>query len=108
MPKTLVTGANGFFAAHVIDQLITEGHDVTGSVRSENKGQQILARHPEYEGHLKFVLVSDYTVSGTWDAAFQETEFDYVIHTAAPLLDDPKNTDFDKDFLAPSVKGCVF
>ncbi|KAF4634262.1 hypothetical protein G7Y89_g3840 [Cudoniella acicularis] len=105
MPKTLVTGANGFFAAHVIDQLIAEGHDVTGSVRSESKGQQILARHPEYKGHLDFVLVSDYTVSGTWDAAFHKTAFDYVIHTAAPLLDDPRNVDFDENFLAPSVKG---
>jgi nucleoside-diphosphate-sugar epimerase len=105
MPKTLVTGANGFFAAHVIDQLIAAGQDVTGSVRSESKGEQILERHPEYKGHLDFVLVSDYTLSGTWDAAFQKTEFDYVIHTAAPLLDDPRNKDFDTDFLAPSVKG---
>ncbi|KAH8653196.1 hypothetical protein BGZ60DRAFT_436110 [Tricladium varicosporioides] len=105
MPKTLVTGANGFFAAHIIDQLIAEGHDVTGSVRSESKGKQILSRHPEYEGHLDFVLVSDYTISGTWDAAFQKTAFDYVIHTAAPLLDDPRNVDFDENFLNPSVKG---
>ena len=105
MPKTLVTGANGFFAAHVIDQLMAQGHDVTGSVRSETKGQQILARHPEYEGHLDFVVVFDYTLPRTWDAAFQKIAFDYVIHTAAPLLDDPNNIDFDENFLAPSVKG---
>jgi nucleoside-diphosphate-sugar epimerase len=105
MPKTLLTGANGFFAAHVLDQLISQGHEVTGSIRSQSKGDEILARHPEYEGHLKFVIVSDYTLPGTWDAAFQETEFDYVIHTAAPLLDDPRNKDFDTNFLAPSVKG---
>jgi nucleoside-diphosphate-sugar epimerase len=105
MPKTLLTGANGFFAAHVIDQLIAKGHEVTGSVRSEKKGQEILDRHPEYKGHLDFVLVSDYTASGTWDVAFQKTDYDYVIHTAAPLLDNPQNTDFDKHFLAPSVKG---
>lgn len=105
MPKTLVTGANGFFAAQVLDQLIAQGHDVTGSVRSESKGEQILARHPEYKGHLDFVLVSDYTLPGTWAAAFQKTEFDYVVHTAAPLLDDPRNVDFDENFLAPSVKG---
>ena len=76
-----------------------------GSVRSASKGQQILARHPEYKDHLDFVIVSDYTVPGTWDAAFKEHDFDFVVHTAAPLLDDPGNTDFVKHFLGPSVDG---
>ncbi|RDW68196.1 hypothetical protein BP5796_08853 [Coleophoma crateriformis] len=105
MPHTLVTGANGFVAAHIIDQLVALGHSITGSVRSTSKGQQILDKHPEYKSKVKFVVVSDFTKPGTWDSAFQEADIDYVIHTAAPLLDDPTNTDFDKDFLKPSVHG---
>jgi nucleoside-diphosphate-sugar epimerase len=105
MPKTLVTGANGFVAAHIIDQLIQAGHHVTGSVRSLPKGQQIVSFHPEYEGKLDFVVVSDYAKEGTWDEAFEKGEFDFVVHTAAPLLDDPGNTDFVGDFLGPSVGG---
>lgn len=105
MPNTLVTGANGFVAAHVIDQLIAAGHQVTGSVRSLAKGEQILATHPEYAGKLTFTVVSDYGKAGTWDEAVKEGNFDYVIHTAAPLLDDPGNTDFKRDFLEPSVDG---
>jgi hypothetical protein len=35
----------------------------------------------------------------------KEGGFDYVIHTAAPLLDDPRLRDFEKDFLKPSVDG---
>jgi nucleoside-diphosphate-sugar epimerase len=105
MPKTLVTGANGFAAAHIIDQLIALGHTVTGSVRSSSKGEQLLATHPEYTGKFSFVIVSDYAKEGTWDEAFRGEEFDYVVHTAAPLLDDPANTDFEKDFLRPSVQG---
>ena len=105
MPKTLVTGANGFVAAHIIDQLIAEGHQVTGSVRSASKGDQILATHPEYKGKLTFVVVADYAVEGTWDATFKDEDFDYVVHTAAPLLDDPANTDFEQHFLRPSVQG---
>ena len=105
MTKTLVTGANGFVAAHIIDQLISSGHHVTGSVRSASKGQQILATHPEYAGKLDFVVVSDYAKEGTWDEAFKEGEFEYVVHTAAPLLDDPTNEDFVRDFLGPSVEG---
>jgi nucleoside-diphosphate-sugar epimerase len=88
MPKTLVTGANGFVAASIIDALILQhDHTVTGSVRSLAKGEQILAAHPEYKGKLDFVVVSDYAKVGTWDKTFEEGGFDYVIHTAAPLLD---------------------
>jgi nucleoside-diphosphate-sugar epimerase len=105
MPKTLLTGANGFVAASILDELISSGHAVTGSVRSASKGQQILDRHPEYKGHLDFVVVSDYTVPGTWDAAFKDNDFDFVVHSAAPLLDDPGNTDFEEHFLKPSVNG---
>lgn len=105
MPKTLVTGANGFVAASILDELIRNGHKVTGSVRSPAKGQQILETHPEWKDQLDFVTVSDYSAAGTWDEAFQNHDFDYVIHTAAPLLDDPRLTDFVKDFLNPSVDG---
>jgi nucleoside-diphosphate-sugar epimerase len=105
MPKTLLTGANGFVAAHLLDQLIAEGHHVTGSVRSISKGEQILATHPEYAGKVDFVVVADYAAEGTWDEAFKNGDFDYVVHSAAPLLDDPGNTDFERDFLRPSVSG---
>ncbi|KAK0123936.1 hypothetical protein ONS95_008926 [Cadophora gregata] len=107
MPNTLVTGANGFVAAHVIDQLIAAGHQVTGSVRSVAKGEQILATHPEYAVKLTFTVVSDYAKAGVWDEAIKGGNFDYVVHTAAPLLDDPGNTDFKRDFLVPSVNGAV-
>lgn len=105
MHKTLITGANSFVAAQIIDQLITLGHSVVGSVRSASKGDEILATHPEYAGKISFVTVSDYAAKGIWDDIMKEGDFDYVIHTAAPLLDDPRLTDFAKDFLEPSVDG---
>jgi nucleoside-diphosphate-sugar epimerase len=105
MPITLLTGANGFVAASVLDQLITDGHTVVGQVRSPSKGDEILATHPEYAGKLSFVIVEDYTTEGTWDETFKTHDLDYIIHTAAPLLDDPRNTDFDENFLKPSVSG---
>ncbi|KAH9209864.1 hypothetical protein DL95DRAFT_476241 [Leptodontidium sp. 2 PMI_412] len=108
MPRTLLTGANGFVAATILDQLVAAGHQVTGSVRSAAKGEQILARHPEYKGHVDFVVVSEYAKPGTWDEAFQSKDFDYVIHSAAPLLDDPNNKDFIKDFLTPNIDTRVF
>jgi nucleoside-diphosphate-sugar epimerase len=105
MPKTLITGANSFVAAQIIDQLIALGHFVVGSVRSSPKGDEILATHPEYAGKISFVTVSDYAKKGIWENIMREGEFDYVIHVAAPLLDDPRLSDFERDFLAPSVDG---
>jgi nucleoside-diphosphate-sugar epimerase len=81
------------------------GHKVVGSVRSPSKGTELLSIHPEWEGKVSFVTVPDYAKSGTWDSTFKENDLDYVVHVAAPLLDNPKNIDFDKDFLEPSVKG---
>jgi nucleoside-diphosphate-sugar epimerase len=105
MPKTLITGANSFVAAQIIDQLISLGHVVVGSVRSSSKGDEILAAHPEYAGKISFVTVSDYAAKGVWDEILREGKFDYVIHTAAPLLDDPRLKDFEQDFLKPSADG---
>ena len=105
MPHTLVTGANGFVAAHVIDALISRGHTVTGSLRDVKKGDGILNIHPIWRGKLSFVSVADYTRAGVWDEAFEKNNFDYVVHVAAPVLDNPKNTDFERDFAEPSIKG---
>ncbi|CZR56737.1 related to flavonol reductase/cinnamoyl-CoA reductase [Phialocephala subalpina] len=105
MPSTLLTGANGFVAAHILNQLIASGHTVIGSVRSLSKGQAILASHPEYKDHLSFVEISDYAKEGVWDEVFKNNEIDFVVHSAAPLLDGEGNTDFERDFLKPSVDG---
>ena len=37
----LVTGANGFIASHVADQLLQAGFKVKGTVRNEDKGKLI-------------------------------------------------------------------
>lgn len=107
MPHTLVTGANGFVASHVVDALIAHGHRVTGSLRNKNKGAGILKLHPEWEGKLDFVSVADYAKEGVWDNIFEQGDFDYVVHVAAPVLDNPQNTDFERDFVIPSVRGYV-
>jgi hypothetical protein len=65
----------------------------------------LLFIHPEWAGKLSFVTVSNYAKAGAWDEAFKTHDFDYVIHVAGPLLDNPANVDFDVFFLEPSVKG---
>jgi nucleoside-diphosphate-sugar epimerase len=104
MPHTLVTGANSFVAAHVINELISTGHTVTGAVRRSSAGSALLVENPEWVGKLDFVTVEDYTHEGAFDDIFKKREYDHVIHTAAPV---PGSTaiDYDEDFLRPGVQG---
>ena len=76
-----------------------------GQVRTKAKGDEMMSVHPEWAGKLSFVVVPDYSAPGCWDETFQQNDFDYVVHVAGPLLDNPANVDFDKFFLEPSVKG---
>ncbi|KAK3693532.1 hypothetical protein B0T22DRAFT_436705 [Podospora appendiculata] len=105
MPSTLLTGANSFVGAHVIDALVKAGHHVTGTVRRAAAGDDVVTLHPEWKENFDVVVVEDITNQSLWDKLFTENSFDHVIHVAAPLLDNPAYTDYDRDFLKPNVEG---
>ena len=106
MPHTLITGPNGFLGATMVAAALSAGHRITGTVRNLKAGEDLLAVHPEWDHSLvDFVEVPDYTTEGVFDEIFKKGGFDYVLHTAAPVLDNPKNTDFERDFEKPSVAG---
>ncbi|OJJ58614.1 hypothetical protein ASPSYDRAFT_44997 [Aspergillus sydowii CBS 593.65] len=105
MPKVLLTGGSGFIAAHILDQLLERGFDVVTTVRSEEKGDKILAAHPNTpKEKLSYVIVKDIAQDGAFDEAVKSNPpFDYVLHTASPFhfnVQDPV-----KDFLDPAIKG---
>ncbi|KAK5655308.1 hypothetical protein OQA88_5875 [Cercophora sp. LCS_1] len=105
MPNTLLTGANSFVGAHVINSLIAAGHTVVGTVRRENLINEIYDLHPEWKDNLTLIVVKDYADQNSWDAVFTERSFDHIVHVAAPLLDNPANTDYDLHYLKPTVEG---
>jgi nucleoside-diphosphate-sugar epimerase len=107
MPHTLVTGANSFVAAHIIQALINAGHTVTGSVRRASAGEAVLGLHPEWKDHVDFVEVEDYAVEGVFDDIFKNKDFTYVIHVAAPFAVTSTDTEYERDFLLPGVGGYV-
>jgi len=78
MPLTLLTGANAFVGAHVINSLLAAGHKVVGTVRRENLIDSILALHPEAKGNLELIVVKDYAVESNWDDVFKKYSFDHV------------------------------
>jgi nucleoside-diphosphate-sugar epimerase len=103
MVHTLITGANSFVAAHIIEKLIHSGHTVTGVVRRTSSGKEILALHPEWEPHFDFVVIKDYSAAGAWDEVFRQSELDHVVHVAAPMA--VGTVDYDRDVLSVSVQG---
>ncbi|OQU95501.1 hypothetical protein CLAIMM_01691 [Cladophialophora immunda] len=104
MPTVLLTGANGFLATHVLQNLVEDKFDVVGTVRSEAKADDVFGAHPEFRSKVRLVVVPDMAAPGAYDKICEETQFDYIIHTAAPVPDGG-GTDFDRDFLGPGAQG---
>ena len=97
----LVTGASGFIATHLIEQLLGKGYAVRGTVRSPEKARA--------QGYLTSLagaenlelVAADLMTDGAFDAAVEGCE--YVMHTASPYVvtvDDPQ-----RDLVDPAVKG---
>ncbi|KAF2021497.1 NAD(P)-binding protein [Aaosphaeria arxii CBS 175.79] len=103
--RVLLTGANGFIAAHILSQLIEHKYYVIATVRSESKAQELIALHPQWKPHVTFTYVPDLTKEGAYQAAFEVGDVDYVIHAASPT--DFSVTDLQEQMIKPAVEGTV-
>jgi len=100
--KVLVTGASGFLATHVVTQLLQDGYQVIGTVRSQEKGDYLINLYDNYRGQFSFVIVPDIEKEDAFDEAVKGV--DGVVHTASPfhfLAEDPK------ELIGPAVSGTV-
>lgn len=79
--KVLVTGANGFLATHLIQQLLAAHYQVVGTVRN-------LGRAPKIFSDIKYV-VANLTSPDGWQEAM--TGIDAIFHVASPLGHDDAN-----------------
>jgi dihydroflavonol-4-reductase len=98
----LVTGASGFIASHLVEQLLAKGHRVRGTVRSLSKAREldVLRAFPGARERLELVE-GDLLTEGSFDAAAQGCEV--VLHTASPYALDVK--DPQRDLVDPAVQG---
>ncbi|KAM0340586.1 hypothetical protein ACHAPU_010423 [Fusarium lateritium] len=101
----LVTGANGYLACHVIDQLLKKGYHVCGTVRSEKAERTVRDAFTEFYGSkLKIVHVRNLVNPQEFEKAFSP-DIVGVIHAASPepgLVEDTV-----RDLLDPAVKGAT-
>jgi dihydroflavonol-4-reductase len=103
MTTVLVTGASGFIGLHCIDQLLSQGYEVRGTVRSLNRKEELETALSK-RGHdvSNFTLYeTDLTRADGWEEAVAGC--DYVLHVASPFtLGVPKHED---DLIKPAVSG---
>ncbi|KAL6717787.1 hypothetical protein ACLMJK_003872 [Lecanora helva] len=85
----LVTGANGFIASHVVDQLLQAGYRVRGTSRDTTKNQWIkdLFDGRYGEGKYEGIVVEDMAHDGAFDEACIGVAG--IVHVASVLTFDP-------------------
>ncbi|KAI5305625.1 hypothetical protein KEM56_003827 [Ascosphaera pollenicola] len=107
MTRVLLTGGSGFIAAHVLHTLLTRGHSVVTTVRSQEKADKIKSAHANVpEERLSFAIVPDIAQLDAFDEAIKsDPPFEAVIHTASPFHFNSK--DVQKDMLDPAINGTV-
>lgn len=104
MTRVLLTGGNGFLAAHILELLLQRGHSVVATVRSKDKADKVKAAHPEAGDKLDFTIVDDVAREHAFDHAVKsDPPFQAVIHTASPYTFNV--TDVQKQLLDPAIIG---
>lgn len=103
--KVLVTGASGYIASHVVQQLQEAGHQVRGTVRSLknlDKVKHLYDLCPNAAHKLELVE-ADLVDAECWPKAVEGMT--YVMHMASPFpIVQPKNEDA---LIKPAVEGTV-
>ncbi|CAE6480930.1 unnamed protein product [Rhizoctonia solani] len=102
--KVLLTGANGYYAVHVIKELLERGYTVVGTVRSSPKGEELVKLFPSHAGKISYAVVPDIVKAGAFDQVIQESNFDAVAHAASPVVVPGGTVD---DFVKPAIDGTV-
>lgn len=103
----LVTGANGYVAAHIVAALLSSGYRVVGTVRSHSSAEKVLSAHATHNNqdqqNLSMQIVPDITAPGAFDKAVQADGITAVIHVASPFQ--LVVEDNERDLLMPAIHG---
>jgi dihydroflavonol-4-reductase len=101
----LVSGASGFVAIHTIIQLLEQGYNVRGTIRSlakESEVRETIAKYVQANDRLE-IVPADLEQDAGWEEAMKGV--DYVLHVASPFpLYEPTHED---ELIIPAVKGTL-
>ena len=103
--KVLVTGISGYVGSHCAVELLKQGYQVRGSVRSLKKKQEVLkgiSKIIDPREDLEFCELNLLSDEG-WDEAMKGC--DYVLHVASPFeIAQPKD---ENEMIKPAVEGAL-
>ena len=102
MDRVLVTGITGYIGQHCAAELLRQGYEVVGTIRSRSKAdatRSAISRVANVEA-LSFAE-ADLLADKGWREAMEGCT--YVLHVASPfLLEEPKD---ENELIAPAVEG---
>ena len=101
----LITGASGFVAIHTIVQLLEQGYNVRGTLRTMSREAEVRETISKYvQANDRFeILPVDLEQDSGWNEAMKDVE--YVLHVASPFpLFEPKHED---ELIIPAVQGTL-
>jgi len=102
MERVLVTGITGYIGQHCAAELLRQGYEVVGTIRSRSKAdatQSAIARVASVQ-NLSFAEADLLSDKG-WNDALNGCSF--ALHVASPfLMAEPKD---ENEFIAPAVEG---
>ena len=105
MPATdapiLVTGATGFVASRIVEQLLSMGRRVRGTVRSLSRNRDLSPLRMLPGAAALELVEADLLTEGSFDRAAEGCS--YVLHTASPYTLTVK--DPQRELVAPAVNG---
>ncbi|GAQ46762.1 hypothetical protein AtubIFM54640_006287 [Aspergillus tubingensis] len=102
---SMVTGASGFIASHVVQQLLESGDQVHATVRSTKNKKKIghlLDMQERWPGKLH-LFEADLLVAGSFEAPMKGCSV--VYHIASPFFIENKIRDGQKEVVEPALKG---
>lgn len=98
-----VTGANGFIALHLVEQLLRAGYCVTAAVRTNEAAKLAPLKSLGVLGELKIVEGCDLLAPGSFDTAVADAEV--CFHIASPFWMDARITDPWTQLVDPAEQG---
>tara|TARA_B100000131_G_scaffold306064_1_gene332725 strand:+ start:1536 stop:2519 length:984 start_codon:yes stop_codon:yes gene_type:complete len=102
--RVLVTGVTGYIGQHCGAELLRQGYEVLGTIRSLEKAEAVregIAKVAPVE-KLKFVE-ADLTKDEGWQEAMVDCR--YVLHVASPFV--IANPDDENEIISPAVDGTL-
>ncbi|CCE65975.1 hypothetical protein TPHA_0N01940 [Tetrapisispora phaffii CBS 4417] len=102
--SVFVSGATGFIAQHIVNDLLQQNYKVIGTARSQEKVDKLIKQFGNNK-NFSMEIVKDVADINAFDDVFKRrgSEIKYVLHTASPFHFNV--TDAEKDLLIPAVNG---